>query len=306
MPGGSIYEPKWDGYRLVVVHGDELRLWSRNGTDLSDRFPDVVAAAEEQIPRGTVVDGEVVVWADGRLSFDHLQQRLVNRPERVAVLAAAAPASYVAFDLLWLDGRDLRRRPLSDRRRRLTEVASDWAPPLQLSPCTSSRSEAEAWFEAYRPAGVEGLVVKGAATAYQPGQRAWIKVKSRETREVLVGAVIGPADRPEAAVAGLRTSDGELVVVGRTTPLTDDQAGALAQLLAPPRAPHPWPDAIGAGHFGGSRKKVPITHVEPGVVVEVTADSALQAGRFRHPLRFVRPRLDLTEADLPTVDRTSS
>src|SRR4051794_22660265 len=94
MPGGSVYELKWDGYRLVVVHdGARVRLWSRNGNDLTDRFRDVAAAAIEQVPAGTVLDGEVAIWAGGRLSFDLLQARMVNGPARVVRLAREHPAS---------------------------------------------------------------------------------------------------------------------------------------------------------------------------------------------------------------------
>jgi ATP-dependent DNA ligase len=172
---------------------------------------------------------------------------------------------------------------------------------MQVSPWTSDRAEAERWIEAYRPAGVEGLVVKGASSRYLAGQRGWVKVKSRETREVIAGAVIGSLRQPEAVVAGLLDSDGDLVIVGRTTPLSREQSAALAEVLAPSAGDHPWANVIGSGHFGGSRKKIPITHAQSNVVIEVTADTALQAGKFRHPLRFVRHRPDLSPSDLPNL-----
>ena len=125
LPGGVLYEPKWDGYRLVVVRtGGTTRVWSRQGRDLSSRFPDVVAAAVAQVPPGTVLDGEVVVWNGSRLDFGLLQQRMVAPTGRVGALAAAAPASYVAFDLLALGGADLRGRRLRDRRAVLEVLAS--------------------------------------------------------------------------------------------------------------------------------------------------------------------------------------
>jgi hypothetical protein len=87
LPGGCLYEPKWDGYRLVVVRaGDSTRVWSKQGRDLTDRFPDVVAAAVAQVPAGTVLDGEVVVWSGSRLDFGLLQQRMVTAPGRIAAL----------------------------------------------------------------------------------------------------------------------------------------------------------------------------------------------------------------------------
>ena len=301
LSGGCRYEPKWDGYRLVIVRDRaSTRLWSKQGRDLTDRFPDVAAAALAQVPPGSVVDGEVVIWNGDRLDFGLLQKRLVTAAGRIAAQAAAHPASYVAFDLLATGGEDLRARSLTRRRAALEELAGRWAPPLQLSPLTADPTEARQWFHDFRAAGVEGLVVKGAATRYAPGRREWLKVKSWETTEVLAGGVIGSLDRPSQLVAG-RYRDGDLVVVGRTSPLSPQQAAELAAVLRPAGDDHPWPERIGTGRFGGGRLSVPLTRVAPTAVVEVSADAALQAGVFRHPLRFVRIRPDLRPEDLPPV-----
>jgi ATP-dependent DNA ligase len=299
--GGCLYEPKWDGYRLVVVRSSaSTRVWSKQGRDLTDRFPDVVAAARAQVPAGTVLDGEVVIWNGSRLDFGMLQERMVSSAARIAALVAAHPASYVAFDLLAAGGTDLRDQRLTRRRAALEELAGHWKPPLQLSPATTDPAEARRWFDDFRPAGVEGLVAKGAGTRYAPGRREWLKVKSWETTEVLAGGVIGPIGAPSQLVAA-RYRDGELVVVGRTSPLSPRQSAELAAVLTPADAAHPWPDRIGTGRFGGGRLSVPLTRVDPGVVVEVSADAALQAGVFRHPLRFVRVRPDLEPGDLPPI-----
>jgi ATP-dependent DNA ligase len=299
LPGGCRYEPKWDGYRLVVVRGAAgTRLWSKQGRDLTDRFPDVAAAALAQVPAGTVLDGEVVVWGGDRLDFALLQRRLVTPPSRMAALAAAHPASYVAFDLLAAGGADQRRRPFRTRRAALEELAGRWAPPMQLSPVTADPDEARQWAADLRPLGIEGLVAKGAASRYAGGRREWLKVKSWETTEVVVGGVIGPLERPSQLVAG-RYRDGELVVVGRTGPLSPAQAAELAAVLTPAGPDHPWPERIGTGRFGGGRLSVALTRVDPVPVVEVGADAALTAGVFRHPLRFLRVRADLRPDDVP-------
>jgi ATP-dependent DNA ligase len=301
LPGGCLYEPKWDGYRLVVVRsGSSTRVWSKQGRDLSDRFPDVVAAAIAQVPAGTVLDGEVVIWNGSRLDFGLLQQRMVTAPGRIAALAAAHPASYVAFDLLAAGGTDLRAWKLAGRRAALEDLAGRWAPPMQLTPVTSDLAEARTWFHDYRPAGIEGLVAKGAATRYAAGRREWLKVKSWETTEVVAGGVIGPIGAPSQLVAG-RYRNGELVVVGRTSPLNPRQSAELAAVLRPAGPDHPWPERIGTGAFGGGKLSVALTRVEPSAVVEVSADAALQAGVFRHPLRFVRVRPDLRATDLPPL-----
>ena len=106
-PGGCRYELKFDGFRVAVVRtASGARLWSRRGTDLTSAFPDLAAAAEFHLRSGTVLDGEAVVWVDGRLSFDHLQLRLARRAARAG--PEGPPASYVAFDVLALDGQDQR------------------------------------------------------------------------------------------------------------------------------------------------------------------------------------------------------
>ncbi|TCO15666.1 ATP dependent DNA ligase-like protein [Kribbella steppae] len=165
----------------VVRRGDTARLWTRNRNDISDRFPDIVAAAEKQLRDGAVLDGELVILgADGQLSFDALQQRLVTSPAKARAKAAQLPAAYAAFDLLAIGGVDLRTQRWTARRQRLDQLAAGWAPPLQLTPVTSDVDEAREWFEVLHAAmGVEGLVVKGAATRYTPGRRdAWVKVNS--------------------------------------------------------------------------------------------------------------------------------
>ena len=165
---------------------------------------------------------------------------------------------------------------------------------------TSDPAEARTWFDDYRAAGIEGLVAKGAGTRYTPGRREWLKVKSWETTEVVAGGVIGTLERPSQLVAG-GYRNGELVVVGRTSPLSPRQSEELAAVLTAADADHPWPERIGTGRFGGGRLSVPLTRVRPEVVVEVSADAALQAGVFRHPLRFLRVRADLRVEDLPPL-----
>jgi ATP-dependent DNA ligase len=305
LPGGSRYEVKWDGYRVAIVRrGQKARLWTRNRNDITDRFPDIADAGIRQVPDGAVLDGELVILgADGRLSFDALQQRLGASPAKARAKAAELPACYAAFDLLAVRGVDLRTQRWTVRRHRLEQLATGWVPPLQLTPVTDDVDEATEWFEVLPAAmGVEGLVVKGAASRYTPGRRdAWVKVKHRETREVIVGGVLGTITHPEVVIAGLYTADAELVVVGRTVALKPEQAAQLGAVLAPARPGHPWPDEITSYRWGGPDSKKPLIKVEPTVVAEVTADAATQAGQARHGMRYVRIRPDLRPDDLPVV-----
>ncbi|MCB0906767.1 MAG: ATP-dependent DNA ligase [Nocardioidaceae bacterium] len=285
-----MYELKWDGYRIAAVRDERgARLWSRQGKDLTARFPDLAAAVMEQVEPGTVLDAEAVIWSGDRLDFDLLQRRLVSGASRLPALVAAHPATLMVFDVLAHQGVDQRGLPLRQRRELLEELAARWRPPVQPTPSTTDLATAQAWFGDYRAAGIEGLVVKGAASAYTPGKRSWVKVKSRESTEVIVGAVTGTLTRPQTLVAG-RFRDGVLRIVGRSTPLSTTQAGELATALTPAAEDHPWPDEVSSTRFGSSRDKVTLVKVEPLLVAEVLADTALQAGAYRHPLRYLRLR----------------
>jgi ATP-dependent DNA ligase len=300
MPGGSRYELKWDGFRVAVVCRDgEVRLWSRNGKDFTAKFPDVQAALEAQLTTDCVLDGELVVWTGDRLDFDALQQRMVNTVATVRRrLAPSQPATFVAFDVLAVKDVDVRPMRWSVRRGRLESLAGAWAPPLQVSPVTADVGEAREWLDAFKSAGVEGLVVKGASTRYQPRRRDWIKVKYRETVDAIVGAVTGSLRAPDVLVVG-RYRGKDLEVIGRTVNLKDEQAAAIGKLLKPAGPRHPWPDEIST-HWG-SGSKTPLIKVQPKLVVEVAADAALQGGHYRHPLRLVRHRTDLGPDDVETL-----
>jgi ATP-dependent DNA ligase len=192
LPGGCVFEPKWDGYRAVIVrHADGARVWSRQGNDLTDRFPEIAAAARRMLPAGCVVDGELVALdSTGRLSFDRLLRRLVTTRANARRLVSEAPASYVAFDLLAVNAVDLRMQRWATRRGCLESLAA-WEPPMQLTPVTHDVEDAREWMEVLPAAmGVEGVVVKGAAGRYAPGRREWLKVKHRDTVEVIVGGVV--------------------------------------------------------------------------------------------------------------------
>lgn len=220
-------------------------------------------------------------------------------------LASQHPASYVAFDVLAVDGTDVRGLPWRDRRTLLDTLAAGFQSPIEVSPVTEDYATAAGWFTDLPAAtGIEGIVVKRQSSKYSPGERGWVKVKHRSHHDAVVGAVIGPVSQPEAIIAGRYTSDGQLRIVGRSGPLSAQHVDELARALTEVRAEdHPWPTEISSGHFGGG--KVAITHVAPTVVVEVSADAATQGGRHRHALRLVRLRSDLTTDDITVEDDPS-
>ena len=297
LPGGVQYEQKWDGYRVVAFGGDDVYLQSRRGANLTAAFPEV-AGAVGQLP-SCVVDGEVVIWGDGALDFPALLQRMGSSRSKARRLAAARPASFVVFDVLALDGTDLRRQPLRQRRQRLGELLADVGSELVLAPATLDRAEASEWLSRYAAAqvGIEGIVAKGLGQPYREGQRGWLKYRYRQTVEVIVGAVMGSVARPERLVLGLY-QDQALQIVGGTSGLTDEQQRSLAPLLVEAGDDHPWPSTLGGGHVGyWGRHDVAVVRVVPDVVVEIAADNAFEHGRWRHVAAFVRVRPDLTPAE---------
>ncbi|WP_018771434.1 ATP-dependent DNA ligase [Arthrobacter sp. 162MFSha1.1] len=305
LPGGCMYEPKWDGFRLAIVAGaDGVSLWSRQGRDLSRYFPELLEAAATQVPPGCVLDGEAVIWTGDRLDFDALQRRLVTSKGTLPAAAQEHPASFAAFDLLAVAGHDIRSTPLSERRKLLEQLAADWEPPLNLSPVTRDRAEALRWFEELHHAGLEGLVVKGAAQPYQGAVRQWIKVKRREVVDVVCGAVIGPINRPQYVVAGLPV-DGRLRIVGRSVPLSAKASRELALYIRSPDGEHPWPAVITEtmlNRFSKDKGPVALTLVEP-IVVEISADTAWTGNSFRHAVRYLRPRPELATEDVQLPSR---
>lgn len=129
--------------------------------------------------------------------------------------------------------------------------------------------------------------------------RIWLKVKHRETIEVVCAAVIGPIEKPEAIVAGLPIN-GELRIVGRSAPLKPAAAKALGARLRPPAGTHPWPERIKSttlDRFNPGQEDTPLTLIQP-VVIEVSADTAWSGDSFRHALRFLRHRPELDPSDI--------
>ena len=292
LPGGTVYEPKWDGYRAILERRSAgCRVWSRNGADLAAGFPEIVRAAREQLEPGTVIDGELVVWRDGRLDFGALAPRLAYRGRRRPP-GDLPQVSLLAFDVLAAGDVDMRTKPLRDRRAVLEQLAGSWRPPLQLTPQTADPAEAQRWLEEYAEA--EGLVAKGAGQRYLPGQRGWVKFRIRNTREATVGAVIGRVEQPERLILGLVDDAGTLRVAGATHPLSSRESAEVAAVLVG-TDDHPWPAELSTRQLGRfSREPVAITRVAPTVVVEVEADTAFEHGRWRHLTRYRRVRVDLS------------
>src|SRR5688500_873718 len=159
--GNFFYEPKWDGFRcLAFVDDGRVDLRSRHERPLSRYFPEIVEALRELPTNGAVLDGELVVVLEGRFDFAALLGRLHPAASRVERLRGEAPAGYVAFGLLELDGTDLTKQPFRDRRRRLEALLGNADSPLFVTPATRDRAEASTWLDRFQGAGVDGVVAK--------------------------------------------------------------------------------------------------------------------------------------------------
>jgi hypothetical protein len=291
------YEPKFDGFRCLAFHrpGRKSTLQSRQQRPLTRFFPEVVAALQQQLTHGVVLDGELVVCVDGRLDFAALQRRL-----RGARRSTAEPsACLVVFDILALGGDDLRGLTYSQRRELVADLLAQAAPPLALMPMTTDPAGAQAWLTNHAEAGIEGVVAKNVKHAYRPASRTWQKIKTRVTTEAVVGGVVGPLDAPEMLILGRVDDAGRLRVAGRTSRLPVQLQAELAAVLQPPTRIHPWPVTIPSTRFGQlPAQPVDYTPVNPAVVVELDADVAFEFGRWRHPIAVRRLRLDLTAEDI--------
>src|SRR5262245_37785791 len=161
IPPGMSYEPKWDGFRSICFRdGADVELGSRNERPMTRYFPELVAAAQAELPQRCVIDGEIVVATDHGLDFEALQQRIHPADSRVRMLAERTPASFIAFDMLALGDEDYTGRPFSERRAALVEALADPGPSIHVTPATTELATAQRWFDEFEGAGLDGVVAK--------------------------------------------------------------------------------------------------------------------------------------------------
>jgi ATP-dependent DNA ligase len=308
--GDFLFEPKWDGFRAIVYRGDaELYIQSRDSRPFDRYFPELHQALLERLPVGCVVDGEIVITTPKGLDFDALQLRLHPAASRVAKLAEETPASFVAFDLLAADGRDLMAEPQRVRRARLEALMKGLGPPVYLTPMTRDRGTAERWLEQFEGAGLDGVIAKPPESPYLPGKRAMVKVKHVRTADcVLAGFRWYKTERTAVGslLLGLYDAKGVLQHVGVTSSFTMAMRRQLAKELEPLRKDalegHPWRswaemDAAELNRMPGGQsrwsagKDLSWEPLRIERVCEVKYDH-LQGDRFRHAAVFLRWRPD--------------
>jgi bifunctional non-homologous end joining protein LigD len=279
---GWIFERKLDGIRCIAVRdGGPVKLWSRNDLALNDRYPEIAAALERQPAPRFAVDGEVVAFEGTRTSFERLARR---GRERVAVYL------YV-FDLLWLDGRDVRPLPLRERKRLLRDVLG-WHDPVRFTP--HRNRDGETFFREACRKGWEGLIAKRADSPYASRARSrdWLKLKCEHGQELVIGGYTAPKGSREELGALLLGyfADGELRYAGKVgTGFDRATLRDLAKRLAPLRRERsPFVDEI---------RERDVSWVTPKLVCEVGFTEWTRDGRLRHP-RFLGLREDKAARDV--------
>ncbi|MCW2634542.1 MAG: polymerase LigD, ligase domain protein [Blastococcus sp.] len=286
------YEFKWDGVRAVAaVHDGVLGLTSRKGTDITVRYPEVARLPDALAGHDAIVDGEIVAMdAAGRPDFGALQNRMHRTGPEVPRMAAENPVTFLVFDLLTLDGEDLRDRPYAERRERLDTLAPAgyrWV----LTP----------WFRgggamvhaASEENGLEGVVAKRLTSVYRPGLRSpdWRKIKNFRTQSVVVGGYRPGQGRRAGGIGsllfGVPDGEGRLVYAGHVgTGFSDQDLVDLKRMLTA-RTTSPFDGALPRDVTRDAR------WVEPDLVGEVAYAVWTADGRLRHPAwRGVRDDLE--------------
>jgi ATP-dependent DNA ligase len=316
---GFLFEPKWDGFRAIVFRGKtELFIQSRDSRPLDRYFPDLHDGLLECLPPGCVVDGEIVIATSSGLDFDALQLRLHPAASRVAMLAKQSPSSFVAFDALAVDGRNVMEQPQAERRALLEKLLAKPKRPLYITPVSRDRKVALEWLEHFEGAGLDGVIAKSERGVYEPGKRTMLKIKHVRSADCVVAGFRyhkSGRDAVGSLLLGLYDDRGVLHHVGVTSSFTMAKRKELVTELEPLRKnairDHPWRDWANAvdesaddpGPEGGyprmpgassrwsAGKDLSWEPLRIERVCEVKYDH-LQGDRFRHAAIFLRWRPD--------------
>jgi ATP-dependent DNA ligase len=307
---GFGYEPKWDGFRCIAARElDEVQMLSRHGRPFARYFPELVAAFQGLRDTDVTLDGEIVLETDRGSDFAALMTRLHPAASRVERLSVEIPTRFIAFDVIWRAGRDLRSLPFEKRRGELEDVLEDPPPRIALTPITNDLDTARAWLATPTGSGIDGVVAKRTADRYQSGRRVMIKVKARRTLDAVVAGYRWMMDRRAigSLLLGLYNDRGELRHIGVASSLSERARKGFLEELSPEAIPleeHPWAEGFSIepsplGRLKGAAGRwtpamamdwVPI---RPDRVCEVEFER-FDGDRLRHAARFVRWRPDRT------------
>ncbi len=292
------FEPKWDGFRAIIFrNGEDIAIQSKAGQPLARYFPELVDAFRGLKAKDFVIDGEIVVPVNGRLSFDHLLQRIHPAQSRVRRLAAETPAHYFAFDLLVANGKLLVDQPIEKRRKQLEKFLHSLPEEslIRLSPATTDRAVARQWFSKYSGLGLDGVMAKRLGEPYHSGDReGMMKVKHLKTADCVVGGFrYGEGTKMVGSLLlGLCDDQGRLVYIGHTSSIKKADRKELTKKLEAMRGKNPFEVRVPGGPSRwATERSGEWEPVRPKLVCEVEYDYFSQ-GRFRHGSKFLRWRPD--------------
>jgi ATP-dependent DNA ligase len=296
---GWQFEPKWDGFRCLVVRdGDRIDLWSKSGKPLGRYFPEMLDLFGRLKSERLILDGELLIETAGAISFDALQARLHPAESRVRKLSVETPARFMAFDCLADGGKAMADAPLAKRRAALEALlVREKEPALALSPATTDASRAREWLS-QSGAALDGVVAKRLDQEYRPGERAMLKVKVRRTADCVVGGFryASAGSTVGSLLLGLYDADGRLNHVGFTSSIGAAERAAWTADLEALRGGAGFDGKAPGGPSRWSNERssewVPL---RPELVVEVLYDQ-VTANRFRHGTRLLRRRPDKAPA----------
>jgi ATP-dependent DNA ligase len=304
------YEPKWDGFRCLAFRdGPRVDLESKSQKPLTRYFPELVAALLQLKAQRFVLDGEIVIPADGSLSFDRLLMRIHPAESRVLKLSKETPCVYIVFDLLVDDrGRSLVGLPLEERRKNLERFAKAYLASrsksrhgnhtIRLSPVTDKVDVARKWF--HMGIGLDGIIAKRDDLPYQTGERTGMqKIKKRRTADCVVGGFRYLEKEPlvGSLLLGLYNEQGLLDHVGFCSSIhRQDRAALTKKLEALVKPPGFTGKAPGGLSRWSTKRSMEWQPLAPKLVVEVEFDH-FTGGRFRHGTKFVRWRPEKAPRD---------
>lgn len=299
IPSGTgwLYEPKWDGFRcLAFRRGKQVLLQSKAGQPLGRYFPELVAALADVAKDQFVLDGEIVIFSDGHLSFDDLLLRIHPAESRIRKLSSETPASLMCFDLLVdEDGRTLTDLPLAERRKHLESFFknSPQHKSIRLSAATTDRSRAEQWMQELGKVGLDGVVAKHLDEPYRSGERtAMVKIKRIRTADCVVGGFryAEKGGGIGSLLLGLYNDEGLLDHVGFTSSFNAEQRQELKKIVQPKiGGPGFTGHAPGGPSRWSTKRSTEWQPLTPTLVCEVQYDH-FSGSRFRHGTKFLRWR----------------
>ena len=286
--GDWVYEIKWDGVRAICfIESGKLRMISRNGNVMDKQYPELSILPHQVAARQAIIDGEIAALdAQGRPSFELLQRRInVAEPSAIARLARSHPVVFFAFDLLYLDGRDLRSAPLLERKKLLKEVLK---PDDVIRYSEHFTSNAADLLAAARQQGLEGIIGKRPQSRYESRRSSdWVKWKVVDTADfVICGYTEGERHGLGALVLGTPGAGGKLTWAGNVG--TGFDANMVKTLFAK-LAPLVIQESPLASTRGLPRK---VIWTKPELVCEVRFANWTEEGRLRAPV-FLGLRHDL-------------